>query len=276
MESRTRSMLWVGNLHELWSGGVLQARFEFDGDAHRTKKTDDFSNTIPAQTFYLHSTVLDENVAEIASDGTRTNCFVYADGEVIATLSSGTVFWQHRDPSNRSLRTTLSDGSVVGKVELDPMDVTVEDPFEPPRYHGGGGGGGRDAGGVEARVASLMNISTCDFAGMLVPCAMVGQFSELIHEAGPSQESLWYNPTGAFYFVVTPARKPPQLKPQPKKKPSKKEIERRKKRNGGVGKDELEPQNSGPVRLGGMDELKKLIEQTSSSCREAVQKLLSE
>lgn len=36
------------------------------------------------------------------------------------------------------------------------------------------------------------------------------------------------------------------------------------------------PQNSGPVRLGGTNELKKLIEQTSSSCREAVKKLLTE
>jgi YD repeat-containing protein len=36
------------------------------------------------------------------------------------------------------------------------------------------------------------------------------------------------------------------------------------------------PQKAGPVRLGGTDELKKLIEQASSSCKEAVKKLLTE
>jgi hypothetical protein len=45
---------------------------------------------------------------------------------------------------------------------------------------------------------------------------------------------------------------------------------------GALGYYSLPPQNSGPVRLGGIDEIKKLIEQTSSSCREAVKKLLTE
>src|SRR5204863_7926062 len=113
----------------------------------------------------------------------------------------------------------------------------------------GGGGGGTDAGGIPAKAASLMNISTCDFGGMLVPCAMVESYKETIHEAGSLQESMWYNPMGAFTTVVTPARTPPQLKPQSKKRPSKKEIGRRKKGNAGVGNDELDPAALAPNGL---------------------------
>src|SRR5437764_11126532 len=103
------------------------------------------------------------------------------------------------------------------------MDVTVEDPFQPPHYHGGNSdGSGGDAGGISARAASLMNIGFCDFAGMLVPCALVESFSQTIHEAGPLQESLWYNPTGAFDIEATQRQsktspKPPKLKRQEKK-----------------------------------------------------------
>ncbi len=239
----------AGRLREASNYASIMAQMEFDGDGNRVKKTSDFDEGYPTQTYYLYSTVLEQDLAEIASDGTRTNGFVYADDELVATQASGMVFWQHRDPSNRSRRTIDSTGVVVGKSELDPMDVTLDDPRQPPHYGGGSGGGGKDAGGAEARIASLMDLRMCDFGGMLVPCGLVNQYAQLIHESGPLQESLWYSPTGAFQFVVTPARKPPQLKPQPKKRPSKKEIERRKKQNAGVGKDELDAASLAPNGL---------------------------
>lgn len=74
---------------------------------------------------------------------------------------------------------------MIGKQELDPNDVTIDDPQQSPHYAGGGGGSaGRDAGGIQAKVASLMDASTCDWAGMLVPCALEDQFAQTIHEAG--------------------------------------------------------------------------------------------
>ena len=91
-----------------------------------------------------------------------------------------------------------------------------------------------------------MDTRMCDFGGMLVPCGLVDQFAQLIHEAGPLQESLWYNPTGAFEMVVKPARKPPTLRvlTDAEKKKRKKNIDKL-RRNHVVGNDETDPQQSG-------------------------------
>ena len=75
--------------------GVIQ----FDGDGNRARQ-----NTEGLTSFYLRSSVLEQTVAEIQTDGTRDNGFIYQDDEMIATLWVGGVFWQHRDPSNRSRR----------------------------------------------------------------------------------------------------------------------------------------------------------------------------
>lgn len=88
------------------------------------------------------------------------------------------------------MSTTQANGNPGGHDELDPSDVKVDIPSF-PHYGGGTGGGGRDPGGVQARIASLMNIGTCDFSGMAVPCAMVGSLNQHINSLDSRGRDHW-------------------------------------------------------------------------------------
>jgi hypothetical protein len=130
--------------------------FEYDGDGQKAKSHNALGN------FYLlRSSVVGQAVAEIlASNGAKFNGFVYANGDLVAIQYpyTGQVYWQHRDISGKSVRTTDANEHETGRDELDPSGVKVDGPGQ--EHHGGGsGGGGRDPGGAQARIAKRFKIA---------------------------------------------------------------------------------------------------------------------
>lgn len=94
------------------------------------------------------------------------------------------MWWEHRDASGASRRTTTGEGGVAAKDEVDPMGTTLDDPRQPPRYGGGSGGSGKEAGGGESHIASLLDMRMCDFYGMLVPCGLTEGLSAHLEASG--------------------------------------------------------------------------------------------
>jgi len=179
-------------LRESVGNDTVLGTFEYDGDGVMTK-----SQIEATDIFLLRSTVLGETLAEIqTSDGTCWNGFVYADGELIATQSMGLVYWQHRDPSQRSKRTTDANQDGVGHDELDPNGVKVDVPGVNDYNGGSGGGHTMGSGGAAAPVASLMDIKTCDFYEMAVPCSMKEQFQNTIDELPGNLQLFWSHRLG--------------------------------------------------------------------------------
>ena len=177
----------AGRLRQSDGNDTVLGRFEYDGDGVKTK-----SQTEAAYVFLLRSSVLGQTLEEIqTSDGTRWNGFVYADGELIATQAMGLIYWQHRDPSQRSTRTTDANQEGVGHDELDPNGSKVDIPGGNHYNHGSGGGHILGSGGIAARVASLMDIRTCSYSTMAVPCSMVANFRQHIQNTSQSGVDHW-------------------------------------------------------------------------------------
>jgi hypothetical protein len=109
----------------------------------KAKRTSEFENSSPTRTYYLRSSVLGREAAEVASDGAEATGYVYAGDELVATVANGwAVFYQHRDASGRSKLTTAQSGTplVEGRDETDPLGATVQRLNEQPRYRAGTGG----------------------------------------------------------------------------------------------------------------------------------------
>jgi YD repeat-containing protein len=207
----------AGYLRAVNDNGNAAGAFDYDGNGQKAKKYD-IGVSNPSHTYYLRSSVVGQTISEIESlNGARKNGFVYADGELIATQAGGVVYWQHTDPSDRSRRTTISTGDGVGTDEVDPQDVKVDVPDQ-PQHNTGTGGGAHAPGGTEAHVASLMSIGTCDFAGMAVPCAMVGDFKTQLGSLSERMQDHWNGITtwdisvSAKFKNVTLVRKLPARK----------------------------------------------------------------
>ena len=255
----------------------------FDGDGQRVKTTE--PNLV---TYYLRSSVLGGQVIEeLDGSGDKQRGFVYAGGKVIAEQAQdGFVGFVHEEPSGTSVQKTHGVlGTAYEPSELDPFrqDTELGDPYlNNPAYNGRGEGGPLFPG--------YGNITdpgkSCTLDGVYWPCELAyrdmgsGAFnvdyidptartgarrkpvwvpdnsSTAISNFGGTQDSsvtIYASNGGHFEWVPDPDQLEKSIIPRP-----------------------LTPQNTGAVGLGGIDQLKKLIEQTSSSCREAVQRLLGE
>jgi hypothetical protein len=118
----------------------------FDGDGRRikTRETTHITGQTSTQvTYYVTSSVLGGRVlTELTENGGKQRTFVYAGNQVLAwqmlLLGNEYVFWEHRDPSNASFRTTNPNGSLNDQTtingraaELDPSgaDAALADPY---------------------------------------------------------------------------------------------------------------------------------------------------
>ena len=97
----------------------------FDGDGQRIKTVEVDGSTTTTM-YYVHSTVLGGKVlTELNDSGGKKRTFVYSGSQVLATqevipfYNTESLTWEHRDPSNASVRNSISNGSVVGANELD-------------------------------------------------------------------------------------------------------------------------------------------------------------
>ena len=90
-----------------------------DGDGLRVKKTEN-----GAISYSLRSTMLGGKVvAEIWDWGQGygwARGYVYAGEQLVALQESGSVYWAHQDPINKSQRITDTAGNTVAAIELDP------------------------------------------------------------------------------------------------------------------------------------------------------------
>lgn len=181
----------AGQLRTTSNSGAF-AEFAYDGDGQASRREVAAGDSVQV-VYYLNSTVLGEKVADVTPGGTRRSGFVYAGGELIATQSEGAVYFQHRDVSGVSRATTGVGGALYGRDETDPRGVSVERPDNPqPLFRSGGGGGDRAVGGDERPrdPASLMDARTCEFSGMLVPCALAGSFQQHIADVNSGNPTL--------------------------------------------------------------------------------------
>lgn len=245
----------------LRSSGLYESynRFEFDGDGQKAK-----TQTAASNVYLLRSSVIGQTISEIdPTNGTKFNGFVYADGELVAMQSMGQIYWQHRDVSGKSVRTTDANQDETGRDELDPSGVKVDGPGQ--EHHGGGSGGGlgHDPGGIQARAASLMNIATCDFARMAVPCAIKDSLTEQIGLALEAHQKFWeygwwsgashgtaymYYANNAPFRLMDMLKKP--VKPTLKyPKPTPKGEGKRRREHATVGPDETDEAQKNPERL---------------------------
>ncbi|HEY5883278.1 MAG TPA: hypothetical protein VIT88_01245 [Pyrinomonadaceae bacterium] len=113
-----------------------------DGDGQLIKRT----TPIPWRStiYYLRSTALDGDIlTEIDGTispltgqpaGTLLKHYLYLDGEVLATINEGNVFWQHTNPLTGAISESDPQGIGSQKVEPDSMGVNLgfEDPFAAP------------------------------------------------------------------------------------------------------------------------------------------------
>jgi hypothetical protein len=100
---------------------------------------------------YVRSSALGGQVIiEMDEQGNKLSTYVYAGGGVLARQIKGVapytndyVSFEHRDPSNASLRTTYTDGNILTQEEYDPVgaDANLGPTLisEPPPDEGGGG-----------------------------------------------------------------------------------------------------------------------------------------
>jgi YD repeat-containing protein len=106
----------------------------YDGDGRQVKSAetvyDPETETETTTTkYYVRSTVLGgEVLTEIEPENNHTRTFVYAGGSVLATqesYGSPFVWWEHRDPSNATYRTTMVGTQPGDHAELDPSGTNA-------------------------------------------------------------------------------------------------------------------------------------------------------
>lgn len=93
----------------------------YDGDGARVKWTENGSTT-----YYIRSSVGDQVITELDQYGGKRRGYIYAAGQLVAKQENGQVYWDHRDPSNRSMRLANASGTVTSQIETDPLGTAVD------------------------------------------------------------------------------------------------------------------------------------------------------
>ena len=271
------------------AGGDSQAAYSYGGDGRLLKQALTHPGlhglTVTNTTYYLTSTVLgDVTVAELGVTGQRLTRHVYAGAREVAQEAAGNITWLHDEPVTGSRGGSTGSGSYFAKSEFnaDGIDIGTAPPvdtgYEIPDV--GVGVLGLDP---ECNVADP-NCVTCFIDHVAQPnCGHVAQLAQagalqIEPENRLGQKKLVdldviLGQLGYWQWQENYHRdQPPPESPDGII------------RINNQGKYIWQPitefmpqqQQSSPLRLGGTNQLKKLLEQTSKSCREAVQKLLNE
>jgi YD repeat-containing protein len=106
-------------------------RRSYDGDGRWIKELKNNVGTYHVRSTALRGAVL----TELDSSGQKLKTNVYAGGELLARQENNKVVWQHRTPFGTSEWDTASNGEVLDRTELDPLNADVG--TEPPESEGG-------------------------------------------------------------------------------------------------------------------------------------------
>lgn len=135
----------------------------YDGDGERTKWVEN-----GATTYYIRSSALGGSViTELDQSGGKRRGYVYAGGQEIAKQENGQVFWDHRDVSGVSMRTTNSAGTVTSRTETDPLGTVVDDTAA---YNSNGGGNGYSFSPTGFYGNPTMPNMGCTLDGVMADC----------------------------------------------------------------------------------------------------------
>jgi YD repeat-containing protein len=121
----------AGNVATVWRGSSVVIGSDGDGQQVKSAETASDPQTqteSTTTTYYVRSTVLGgATLTEIDPDNPgNTRTYVYAGGSVLSTQEGANILWfEHRDPSNATYRTTLSNGAMGNQSELDPLEADM-------------------------------------------------------------------------------------------------------------------------------------------------------
>lgn len=143
---------------------------DYDADGERVKRVEQTQSTT-VTSYYLRSSVLDDRlITELNEYGQKRETSVYANGIMLVHQKDNQVRWTHVDPVTSSLRETATDGTVIERLEFDPLgnDAPLIDPAPPDitpdyEYPGNYGNNGNPYDGP----------SGCMIDGQQVPCSMM-------------------------------------------------------------------------------------------------------
>lgn len=103
-------------------------------------------------------------VADLNESGVKAKSYVYAGGDILAQHGGNQLNWVHIDPVTNSVRESSANGSLVSRVEFDPLGnaAPLGDPQPPestPDYEYAGGN-------------TYDGASGCTMDGQPVPCGL--------------------------------------------------------------------------------------------------------
>lgn len=244
----------------------------YDGDGDKVKEV-----LAGQATYYLRSSVLDDAIiAEINSSAQKSVGYVYAEGQLLAKQTTGqygSLLWKHTTPAGTSQFETSGNSSSYNRIELDPMgaDVGLEAPNPPDTNGGEGEIGANHIGGImDARWSNFFDLSAgCSKEGVAASCSgvtspdgyMEGQMRSFFgdrwydlpgHENEIERAERAYARDVYRIFAEYRAAQAAKKKPKPTLKNvhhTQQDAEEARRRNVGVGKDELVPLDPAVIKL---------------------------